>query len=50
VIATSSVMRLPLSKPAAATTTSTTTTTVPAVVIQQETKGIVPVDDPNCQF
>ena len=50
VIATSSVMRLALSKPAAATTTSTTTTTVPAVVIQQETKGIVPVDDPNCQF
>ena len=50
VIATSSAMRLAMSKPAAATTTSTTTTTVPAVVIQQETKGIVPVDDPNCQF
>jgi LCP family protein required for cell wall assembly len=49
VIATSSVMRLAMSKPAAATTT-TTTTTVPSVVIQQETKGIVPVDDPNCQF
>ena len=49
VIATSSAMRLAMSKPAAATT-STTTTTVPAVVIQQETKGIVPVDDPNCQF
>ena len=49
VIATSSVMRLALSKPAAATTT-TTTTTVPSVVIQQETKGIVPVDDPGCQF
>ena len=43
-------MRLALSKPAAVTTTSTTTTTVPAVVIQQETKGIVPADDPNCQF
>ena len=50
VIATSSVMRLAMSKPAAATTTSTTTTTVPAVVIQQETKGIVPINDPNCQF
>jgi LCP family protein required for cell wall assembly len=50
VVATSSVMRLAMSKPAAATTTSTTTTTVPAVVIQQETKGIVPVDDSNCQF
>ena len=49
VIATSSVMRLAMSKPAAVTTT-TTTTTVPSVVIQQETKGIVPVDDPNCQF
>jgi hypothetical protein len=49
VIATSSVMRLAILKPAAATTT-TTTTTVPSVVIQQETKGIVPVDDPNCQF
>jgi hypothetical protein len=43
-------MRLAMSKPAAVTTTSTTTTTVPAVVIQQETKGIVPADDPNCQF
>ena len=50
VIATTSVMRLAISKPAAATTTSTTTTTVPAVVIQQATKGIVPTDDPNCQF
>ena len=50
VIATTSVMRLAMSKPAAATTTSTTTTTVPAVVIQQATKGIVPIDDPNCQF
>jgi hypothetical protein len=50
VVATSSAMRLALSKPAAVTTTSTTTTTVPAVVIQQETKGIVPADDPNCQF
>jgi hypothetical protein len=51
VLATTSVLRLAMSKPAAATTTtSTTTTTVPAVVIQQETKGIVPADDPNCQF
>jgi LCP family protein required for cell wall assembly len=52
VIATTSVMRLAISKPAAARTTSTTTTTttVPAVVIQQTTKGIVPIDDPNCQF
>ena len=50
VVATSSAMRLAMSKPAAVTTTSTTTTTVPAVVIQQETKGIVPADDPNCQF
>jgi len=52
VIATTSEMRLAISKPAAATTTSTTTTTttVPAVVIQQATKGIVPIDDPNCQF
>ena len=50
VVATSSAMRLGMSKPAAVTTTSTTTTTVPAVVIQQETKGIVPADDPNCQF
>jgi len=50
VIATTSEMRLAISNPAAAATTSTTTTTVPAVVIQQKTKGIVPVDDPNCQF
>ena len=51
VIATTSVMRLAMSKPAVVTTTtSTTTTTVPAVVIQQETKGIVPINDPNCQF
>jgi LCP family protein required for cell wall assembly len=53
VIATTSVMRLAISKPAVTTTTSsttTTTTTVPAVVIQQATKGIVPIDDPNCQF
>jgi LCP family protein required for cell wall assembly len=50
VIATTSEMRLAISNPAVGTTTSTTTTTVPAVVIQQETKGIVPVDDPNCQF
>jgi LCP family protein required for cell wall assembly len=51
VLATTSVLRLAIAKPAAATTTtSTTTTTVPAVVIQQETKGIVPADDPNCQF
>ena len=49
VVVTTSVMRLAMSKPAAVTT-STTTTTVPAVVIQQETKGIVPADDPNCQF
>lgn len=49
VIATTSVMRLAMSKPAVVTTTSTTTT-VPAVVIQQETKGIVPANDPNCQF
>jgi len=51
VVATSSALRLAMSKPAVATTTSTTTTTtVPAVVIQQETKGIVPIDDPKCQF
>jgi hypothetical protein len=50
VVATSSALRLAISKPAAVTTTSTTTTTVPAVVIQQETKGIVPIDDSNCQF
>jgi len=50
VVAATSVMSLEISKLAAATTTSTTTTTVPAVVIQQETKGIVPADDPNCQF
>jgi hypothetical protein len=53
VIAATSIMRLAISKPAVTTTTSsttTTTTTVPAVVIQQATKGIVPIDDPNCQF
>jgi hypothetical protein len=50
VIATSSVTRLAMPMPAVTTTTSTTTTTVPAVVIQQTTKGIVPIDDPNCQF
>ncbi|MFI0460953.1 MAG: LCP family protein, partial [Ilumatobacteraceae bacterium] len=49
VVATTSVMRLAMSKPAVVTTT-TTTTTVPAVVIQQETKGIVPANDSNCQF
>ncbi len=32
------------------TTTSTTTTTVPSVAIDQETRGIVPPNDPNCQF
>lgn len=32
------------------TTTSTTTTTVPAVAIDQETRGIVPPNDPNCPF
>jgi LCP family protein required for cell wall assembly len=41
-------------KPAApvktTTTTSTTTTTVPAVAIDQATRGIVPPNDPNCQF
>ena len=50
VLATSSVIRLAMPMPAVTTTTSTTTTTVPAVVIQQTTKGIVPIDDPNCQF
>lgn len=32
------------------TTTSTTTTTVPSVAINQETRGIVPPNDPNCPF
>jgi LCP family protein required for cell wall assembly len=32
------------------TTTSTTTTTVPSIAITQETRGIVPPNDPNCQF
>jgi LCP family protein required for cell wall assembly len=50
VLATSSVIRLAMPMPAVTTTTSTTTTTVPSVVIQQTTKGIVPIDDPNCQF
>jgi LCP family protein required for cell wall assembly len=31
-------------------TTTTTTTTVPKVVIDQSTRGIVPPNDPNCQY
>ena len=50
VITTSALMSLEINRPSAATTTSTTTTTVPAVVIKQDTRGIVPADDPNCQF
>jgi len=48
-IGTTSIMRLSLSQPAT-TPTTTTTTTIPAVVIEQVTKGIVPPNDPNCQF
>jgi polyisoprenyl-teichoic acid--peptidoglycan teichoic acid transferase len=56
VIATTSAVRLSVSKPLATTTTSpsttstTTTTTIPSLVIEQNTRGIVPADDPNCQF
>ena len=55
VIATTSAVRLSVSKPLATTTsststTSTTTTTVPSLLIEQDTRGIVPADDPNCQF
>ncbi len=31
-------------------TTSTTTTTVPKVYIDQSTRGVVPPNDPNCQY
>ena len=40
-------------QPTTATTVpsaSVTTTTLPAVVIEQNPRGIVPKDDPNCQF
>jgi LCP family protein required for cell wall assembly len=55
VIATTSAVRLSVSKPLATTTTSTsttptTTTTIPSLLIEQDTRGIVPADDPNCQF
>jgi LCP family protein required for cell wall assembly len=32
------------------TSSTTTTTTIPSLVIEQNTRGIVPVNDPNCQF
>jgi hypothetical protein len=53
VIATTSAVRLSVSKPIATTTSSTstsTTTTIPSLLIEQDTRGIVPADDPNCQF
>ena len=51
VIATTSAVRASISKPVATTTSSTsTTTTIPSLVIEQNTRGIVPADDPNCQF
>jgi LCP family protein required for cell wall assembly len=54
VIATTSAVQLSVSKPLATTTTSTsttsTTTTIPSLLIEQDTRGIVPADDPNCQF
>lgn len=50
VVGTASAIRISMSKPAVVTTTSTTTTTVPLVVIQQDIKGIVPPNNPNCQF
>jgi hypothetical protein len=54
VIATTSAVRVSISKPVATTTSSTsttsTTTTIPSLVIEQNTRGIVPADDPNCQF
>lgn len=37
-------------KSGAGKTTSTTSTTVPKVVIDQSTRGIVPPNDPNCQY
>jgi LCP family protein required for cell wall assembly len=33
-----------------ATTTTTTTSTVPSVFIDQDTRGIVPPNDPSCEF
>jgi len=56
VIAATSAVRVSLSKPTATSTTTststttTTTTTIPSVVIEQVTKGIVPPNDPTCQF
>jgi LCP family protein required for cell wall assembly len=51
VIATTSAVRASISKPVTTTTSSTsTTTTIPSLVIEQNTRGIVPADDPNCQF
>jgi hypothetical protein len=32
------------------TTTTTTSTTVPSVQIDQDTRGIVPPNDPSCEF
>jgi LCP family protein required for cell wall assembly len=36
--------------PATAKTTTTTTTTVPSVSIDQDTRGVVPPNDPTCQY
>jgi hypothetical protein len=36
----------PTTKPSA----SSTTTTVPAVAIEQNTRGVVPPNDANCQY
>jgi hypothetical protein len=33
-----------------AKSSTTTTTTVPKVVIDQSTRGVVPPNDPNCQY
>jgi hypothetical protein len=35
---------------ATAKTTTTTTTTVPSVSIDQDTRGVVPPNDPTCQY
>lgn len=36
--------------PTTTVTTPRSSTTVPAVTIEQDTRGVVPINDPNCQF
>lgn len=41
---------VPKSGTSSGKSTTTTTTTVPKVVIDQDTRGVVPPNNPNCQY